>query len=97
VAEVHAEGIYPEMIVKLRIARRDVPGNSFGEAKLCEQPKCGSEALFAVQAFFGYGRECGRVGSAGADDLDFGCESFRRHENLDSVVQIGWTSGGSGS
>src|SRR5580704_829312 len=83
------------MIVQFRIARGDVSRHAFAEAEFCKQTKCGGEALFAVQAFFGGCGERGRVGSGG--DLDFGCESFRRHENLDRAVQIGWTSGGSGS
>jgi hypothetical protein len=56
-AKVHAEGIDPEMVLELGVARRDVPRHSLAETKLCEEPKSGGKPLLAVQAFLRHGRE----------------------------------------
>ena len=50
-AEVHAERIHPEMVELLRIARRDVPGNSFIESETRKEPKCGGQHPLAMQPF----------------------------------------------
>ena len=61
-AEVHAEGIHPEMIEPLGIARGDVAGDAFIKAKAREEAKRGGEALFAMAALFGDIRELRRAG-----------------------------------
>jgi hypothetical protein len=49
---VHAKGIDPEMVVQLRVTRRDVTCHSFAEAEFCEKPESGCQPLLAVQTFF---------------------------------------------
>jgi hypothetical protein len=46
--KVHAEGINPEVVMQLRVARRDVPRHSFAKAEFCEKPECGCQSLLAV-------------------------------------------------
>ena len=47
-AEMHAEGINPEGVGKLRVARGDMAGHAFIEAKLGKQPERRGQALLAV-------------------------------------------------
>src|SRR5207302_9451324 len=49
-AEVHAEGVDPEVVEPLGVAGGDVAGDAFVEAHLGEEAKAGGEALLAVQA-----------------------------------------------
>jgi hypothetical protein len=39
VREVHAKGVYPEVICQFRIADGDMPGYAFAEAEFREQPE----------------------------------------------------------
>jgi hypothetical protein len=50
---VQTEGIYPEAIVALGIARGDMPGDTFIKTKFGEEAKSGSEPFLAVTAFLG--------------------------------------------
>ena len=49
VAEVHAEGVDPEVVGPLGITGGDVPGHPFVEAELGEQPERGRQPLLAVE------------------------------------------------
>ena len=51
VAEVHPEGVDPEVVEQFGVARRDVPGDAFGEAELAEDAQRAGESLLAVLAF----------------------------------------------
>src|SRR5882724_6794426 len=50
-AEVHAEGIDPEMIEAFGVASGDVSGNAFIESKSREQSEGARQALLAMPAF----------------------------------------------
>src|SRR5271163_3162812 len=49
-AEVHPEGVYPEMVEPLGIARGDVSCHSFIESELRKKPERGSKHLLAMEA-----------------------------------------------
>src|SRR5437764_7582413 len=49
VAEVHAEGVDPEVVGTLRIPRRDVAGDPLVEAEPREETERGRQTLLAVQ------------------------------------------------
>src|SRR5580692_834491 len=55
--EMHTEGIDPEMIRSLRIARGNVPGYAFVETELGKKTEGRGQALFAVSSFFFHGCE----------------------------------------
>src|ERR1700694_2455578 len=48
VSEVHAEGVHPEAVCELRIARRDVAGHTLVEPIEGEESQRGGKALLAV-------------------------------------------------
>src|SRR6516164_1323029 len=50
--EMHAEGIYPEMIGPFRIACRNVPCRAFVKTVLGKKAEGRGQAFFAVPAFF---------------------------------------------
>src|SRR6516162_4881135 len=52
--EMRAEGIDPEVIRPLRIARRDMPRHALVETELRKKTKAGGQALFAMTAFLPY-------------------------------------------
>src|SRR5215469_676155 len=60
-AKVQTERIYPKTIKLLGIARGDVAGDAFVEAKFCKEPERGSKTFLAVAALF---RGCGEDGRA---------------------------------
>ena len=57
VAEAHAEGVDPEVVGQLGIARRDVAGHALGESEAPEQAQRPGQPLLAVQALLLHGRE----------------------------------------
>src|SRR5438874_4397364 len=65
VAEARAEGVHPEVVEALRVARRDVAGHALVEAETPEQPERGSEALLAVEALLLDRRELRQVPAFG--------------------------------
>src|SRR5215471_4702907 len=60
-AKVHTERIYPKTIKLLGIARGDVAGDAFVEAKFCKEPERGSKTFLAVAALFRGRGEDGRA------------------------------------
>jgi len=84
-AEVHAEGVHPEVIEPLGIAGGDVAGDAFIKAVAREEAKSGSEALFAVAALFGGTGKDGRARNAvdeGAVGRRSGGRGWLRHGDL---------------
>src|SRR5215472_10645805 len=63
-AEVHTEGIHPETIEALRIARGDVAGDAFIKSKFGEEAKSGGQTLLAMTALLGGRSENGRARKA---------------------------------
>src|SRR5205814_648169 len=59
-AEVHSEGVDPEVILELGVARRDVAGDPFVEPEPREQPEGGGQPLLAVKTLVLDGVEGGR-------------------------------------
>jgi len=57
VAEAHGERVHPEVIGQLRVACRDVAGNTLGEAEATEQPQRAGQLLLAVQSLLLHGGE----------------------------------------
>jgi hypothetical protein len=55
VSEMHTKRVDPEMVMQLRITRRNMTGHAFAETELGEQPKCRSQALLAMQPLFRHG------------------------------------------
>ena len=51
VREAHPEGIHPEVVEQLGVARGDVTRHPFVETELAEQSERRREALFAVSSF----------------------------------------------
>ena len=49
--EMHTEGIDPEMIRSLRIARGNVPGHTFIKTELGKKTEGRGQAFFAVSSF----------------------------------------------
>src|SRR5437868_4982103 len=66
--EMHSERVHPKMIGPLRIARGDVAGNAFIEAKLGEQAKSGRQPLLAVPPLFFHRCEFSRSWEGGILD-----------------------------
>jgi hypothetical protein len=84
-AEVHTEGIHPEMIKPLWIARGDVAGDAFIKAEAREEAKGSGEALFAMAALLGRSGKGGRARNAvreGAVGRRSGGRGWLRHGNL---------------
>ena len=65
VAEVHGEGVHPEVVGALGVAGGDVPGHPLVEAELGEEAEAGRQPLLAVQAVL-----LGRVELATGGPLD---------------------------
>ena len=57
VAEVHAEGVDPEVVGELGVAGGDVAGHTFVEAALGEHAEGGGQALLAVETLLLHGGE----------------------------------------
>ena len=62
VAEVHAEGVDPEVVQALGIPGCDVASDALVEAELGEEPEPGGQALLPVGPMIRFG-EPGRAGS----------------------------------
>ena len=94
VAEVHAEGVDPEVVESLGVAGGDVAGHALVEAELREQAEGGGQPLLAVEALLlGV---C--VGSRGQQCLGHGVllGSFGRPPSLRPWSRVRRGSGGSG-
>ena len=61
-AEVHAEGIDPEMIEVFGVAGGDVSGDAFVESEAREQAEGAGQALLAMLALL---FQCGKAGGSG--------------------------------
>jgi hypothetical protein len=60
VAEVHAEGVDPEVVQQFGVPGRDVPGHALGKAQLAKDAQCASQTLLAVLSLGLDGRKSGR-------------------------------------
>ena len=57
VAKAHAEGVDPEVVCQLGVARGDVPGDALGEAEAAEEPERTREPLLTMQTLLLHGFE----------------------------------------